>query len=678
MSFGACAPQPNLYFPHLLPPLPHLVIQIPPPHKGAFPLFVVNDGPVSPGPTRDHPKGVWAAKQIYSALLKNMSVNKVKRGDLRNLAIVAHVDHGKTTLVDAMLWQSGVFQAHQQVNERVMDSMDLEREKGITIMAKNTAVNWGGVKLNIVDTPGHADFGGEVERTLNMVDGVMLLVDASEGPLPQTRFVLSKSLSKNLPLIAVINKIDRPDRRIAEVENELFDLLIDLDASEEQLDFPILYTNAKAGIALTDPEGEGSDLGPLFDAILTHIPPPSYDPEAPLQFLVTNLDWSDYVGRIAVGKVVSGSLQAGAQTVLLKKGQEEGRYGLTQVYTYQGLERLSVEEATAGDIAAVAGVEDAFIGDTLGDPADPRPLPAISVEEPTMSMDFSINTSPLAGREGSLVNSRQIKARLEKETLYNVSIRVEQGQTPDSFKVSARGELQLAVLVETMRREGFELSLSKPHIITTMKDGVLQEPLELAVVDVPQEFVGITTEKLSARRGRMTKMQDNGQGRVRMEFEIPTRGLIGYRSQFLTDTRGTGILTTLVIGHTPYSGEIAGRANGSLVSDRSGKAVAYAIFHLQPRGSIFVTPGEPSYAGLIVGQNSRSGDIAVNITKEKKLTNMRASGADEALRLIPPRRFTLEQAMEYIDEDELVEVTPLSIRLRKKDNLKLGGARKNV
>ncbi len=600
------------------------------------------------------------------------------RDDLRNLAIVAHVDHGKTTLVDAMLWQSGVFQEHQQVAERVMDSMDLEREKGITIMAKNTAITYGGVKFNIVDTPGHADFGGEVERTLNMVDGVMLLVDASEGPLPQTRFVLSKSLDHGLPLIAVINKIDRPDRRIAEVENELYDLLIDLGASDEQLEFPILYTNAKAGIAQTDPDQPGQNLKPLFDAILKHIPAPTYDPESPLQFLVTNLDYSDYVGRIAVGKIVSGRLKAGDQVALLKNGELAGRFGLSQVYTYQGLERLSAPELGAGDIAAVAGVEDAFIGDTLGDPDDPRPLPAISVEEPTMSMDFSINTSPLAGREGSLVTSRQIRARLDKEVLYNVSIRVEDRDTTDSFKVSARGELQLAVLVETMRREGFELSLSKPQIITRKQDGVVVEPLELAVVDVPDAYMGVVTEKLSARRGKMTKMLNNGKGRVRLEFEIPTRGLIGYRSQFLTDTRGTGILTTLVVGHAPFAGEIPGRPNGSLVSDRAGKAVAFAIYHLQPRGSIFVSPGEPVYAGMIVGQNSRSDDIAVNITKEKKLTNLRASGADEALRLIPPRRFTLEQAMEYINDDELVEVTPQSIRLRKKGALKLGGARKNV
>ena len=601
-----------------------------------------------------------------------------RRDDLRNLAIVAHVDHGKTTLVDAMLWQSGVFRENQQVAERVMDSLDLEREKGITIMAKNTAITYGGVKLNIVDTPGHADFGGEVERTLNMVEGVMLLVDASEGPLPQTRFVLSKSLARKLPIIAVINKIDRPDRRIAEVEDELLEMFIDLDADDDQLDFPILYTNAKAGVAVTEPNGQGSDLKPLFEAILQYIPAPSYDPGDPLRFLVTNLDYSDYVGRIAVGKIVGGRLQPGQPVALYKKGQAAGRCSLSQVYAYQGLERVSVEEVAAGDIAAVAGVEEAFIGDTLTDPQDPRPLPAISVEEPTMSMEFGVNTSPLAGTEGRLVTSRQIKARLEKETLYNVSIRVEPGRGSDSFKVSARGELQLAVLVETMRREGFELSLSKPRVITRQIDGELCEPLELAVADVPEQYVGVVTEKLSARRGKMTKMLNNGLGRVRLEFEVPTRGLIGYRSQFLTDTRGSGILTTLVIGHTPHAGPIPGRAGGSLVSDRSGKAVAYAIYHLQPRGAIFVEPGDPAYPGLIVGQNSRPNDIAVNITKEKKLTNIRAAAADEALRLIPPRRFTLEQAMEYINDDELVEVTPQSIRLRKKETMKLGGARKNL
>lgn len=587
------------------------------------------------------------------------------RTDLRNIAIIAHVDHGKTTLADAMLWQSGIFRANEQVAERVLDSLDLEREKGITIMAKNTAIIYRGIKINIVDTPGHADFGGEVERTLNMVDGVMLLVDATEGPLPQTRFVLGKALALGLPPIVVINKIDRPDRRIKQVLEEIYDLFIDLDATEEQLDFPVLYTNAKAGIALTDPEGQGRDLTPLFEAIVKAIPPPTYYPAMPLQFLVTSLDYSDYVGLIALGKVVSGVLRPGMEVALLKGGQVAGQAQLSQVYTYDGLQRLNADQVEAGDIAAVAGVPQAFIGDTLGDPADPRPLPGITVEEPTISMVFSVNTSPLAGKEGKLLTSRHIKERLDKELLYNVSIRVEQAQNRESFRVSARGELQLAVLVEMMRREGFELSLSKPRVITQKKDGVVVEPLELAVVDIPEEYVGVVTEKLGARRGRLTNLINHGFGRVRLEFEIPSRGLIGLRGQFLNDTRGTGLLNTLLIGTTPAVGEIAGRPNGVLVSDRLGKAVGYAIHHLQPRGTIFVSPGDPVYRGLIVGENSRSEDMWVNITKEKKLTNIRAAGSDEALRLIPPRLFTLEQAMDYINDDELVEVTPRSIRLRK-------------
>jgi len=587
------------------------------------------------------------------------------REDLRNLAIIAHVDHGKTTLVDSMLWQSGVFRDNEKVAERVMDSMDLEREKGITIMAKNTAVTYKGVKINIVDTPGHADFGGEVERTLNMVEGVMLLVDATEGPLPQTRFVLGKALAKGLPPIVVINKIDRPDRRISEVLDEVYDLFIDLDATEEQLDFPVLYTNAKTGVALMEPEGQGKGLVPLFEAILTHIPAPSYDPDAPLQFLVTNLHYSDYVGRIAVGKVVNGSLRPGQDVALIKDGEPPRKARFTKIYSYDGLDRVDRDVIEAGDIAAAAGVPDVFIGDTLGDLGDPRPLPVITVEEPTLSMVFSVNTSALAGLEGSLLTSRHIKERLDKELLYNVSIRVEQAENRDSFRVSARGELQLAVMVETMRREGFELSLSKPKIITREVDGELTEPLELAVVDLPEEYIGIVTEKMGSRRGQMTKMINNGFGRVRLEFQIPSRGLIGFRSQFLTDTRGTGILNTIIIGHTPYAGAITGRPNGVLISDRSGKAVTYAIFHLQPRGTIFVNPGDPVYTGMVVGENSRAEDMWVNITKEKKLTNIRASGTDEALRLIPPRQFTLEQAMEYINDDEYVEVTPASIRLRK-------------
>jgi GTP-binding protein len=588
------------------------------------------------------------------------------REDLRNLAIIAHVDHGKTTLADAMLWQSGIFRENETVVERVMDSMDLEREKGITIMAKNMAITYKGVKINIVDTPGHADFGGEVERTLNMVDGVLLLVDATEGPLPQTRFVLGKALEQGLPAIVVINKIDRPDRRIQEVLNEVYDLFIDLDATEEQLEFPVIYTNAKAGIALTDPDGQGQDLVPLFETIISAIPAPTFDPEAPLQFLVTNLDYSDYVGLIAVGKIVNGAMRQGQEVVLMKKGEEAGKVHLSQILSYDGLDRTPREVITAGDIAAVAGVPAAFIGDTLTDPEDPRALPVITVEEPTISMMFSVNTSPLAGKEGRLLTSRHIKERLDKEVLYNVSVRVEPGPTRESFRVSARGELQLAVLIEMMRREGFELSLSKPKVLTQEIDGETREPLELAVVDIPEEYVGIITEKLSSRRGRLMKMVNHGSGRVRLEFEIPSRGLIGFRGQFLNDTRGTGLLNALLVGTTPYAGEIVGRINGVLVADRPGRAVSYAIFHLQPRGTIFVKPNDPAYRGLIVGENTRPDDMAVNISKEKKLTNMRASGTDEALRLVPARQFTLEQAMEFINDDELVEVTPQSIRLRKR------------
>jgi len=587
------------------------------------------------------------------------------REDLRNIAIIAHVDHGKTTLADAMLWQSGIFRENEQVAERVMDSMDLEREKGITIMAKNMSIIYKGVKINIVDTPGHSDFGGEVERTLNLVDGVMLLVDATEGPLPQTRFVLGKALEKGLPAIVVINKIDRMDRRPKEVLDEIYDLFIDLDATEEQLEFPVLYTNAKAGIALLDPDGQGRDLVPLFETILSAIPAPAYDPDAPLQFLVTSLDYSDYVGLIAVGKIVNGTLRRAREAALLKGGEMAGKTHLSLIYSFEGLDRVERDTIQAGDLAAVAGVPQAFIGDTLSDPEDPRPLPGIVVEEPTISMVFSVNTSPLAGREGKLLTSRHIKERLDKEVLYNVSIKAEPAEKTEAFRVSARGELQLAVLIEMMRREGFELSLSKPRVITRERDGVLSEPLELAVVDIPEAFIGIVTEKMATRHGRMLKIVNHGFGRVRLEFEIPSRGLIGFRGQFLNDTRGTGLLNTIVVGFTPYAGEISGRPNGAMIADRPGKAVGYAIFHLQPRGTIFVKPGDPVYRGMIVGENARGEDMRVNITKEKKQTNIRAAGTDEALRLVPPRQFGLEQAMEFINDDEQVEVTPASIRLRK-------------
>ena len=602
---------------------------------------------------------------------------------IRNVAIIAHVDHGKTTLVDAMLWQSGLFRDNQDVQERVMDSMDLEREKGITIMAKNTAVQYGKYKINIVDTPGHADFGGEVERTLTMVDGVILLVDASEGPLPQTRFVLQKALALNLPLIAVINKIDRPDRRVAEVVDELYSLLIDLDAEDEQLSFPVLYTNAKAGQAFPSYEAaieyesapsdtEPASLEPLFQSIIEHMPCPTGSADDSPQFLVTNLDWSDYIGRIIIGPLRSGTLQSGQEVVLMKNGEVVQKANIKSLFTYQGLARVETDKVYAGDIVAMAGISEAFIGDTISDPENPKSLPTIVVDEPTLSMEFSANTSPLAGKEGKLLTSRQIKDRLDKETLYNVSIRVNpiESQQVEGYRVSARGELQLAVLVETMRREGFELTLGPPRIITSEVEGRTHEPLELAVLDVPEEFVGVVTEKMSARRGQVTKLANHGSGRVRMEIKIPTRGLIGYRSQFLTDTRGAGLLNTIVIGTTPFLGPIKGRPNGSLVSDRSGAAVTYALYHLEPRGSIFASPTDPVYPGLIIGENSRGEDLYVNPCKEKKLTNVRASGTDESLRLTPPRKFSLEEAIEYIRDDEMLEVTPKSVRLRKKPDLK--------
>jgi GTP-binding protein len=591
------------------------------------------------------------------------------------VAIIAHVDHGKTTLVDAMLWQSGLFRENQSVRERVMDNLDLEREKGITIMAKNTSVTFGPVKINIVDTPGHADFGGEVERTLTMVDGALLLVDASEGPLPQTRFVLQKALEKRLPIIGVINKIDRSDRRPKEVLDEIYSLLIDLDANDSQLDFPVFYTNAKLGAAWTclnealapDPEQLPS-LEPLFQSIVDSIPSPCGNPDEPAQFLVTNLEWSDYLGRLCIGPLRRGTFRGGQEAALLKDGRLTMKGPLKAVFTYEGLNRVETQEVRAGDIVAIAGLPEAFIGDTVADSLNPEPLPPVVVDEPTLTMEFSVNSSPLAGREGSILTSRQIKARLEKEALYNVSIRVsaDPAGSGDSFQVGARGELQLAVLVETMRREGFELTLGPPKIIVKTVDGQVKEPLELAVIDVPEEYVGVVTEKLSARKGRVVRLANHGSGRVRLEIEVPTRGLIGYRGQFMTDTRGAGLLNTLAVGYTNWQGDIKGRANGSLVADRSGQAVTYALFHLQPRGCIFASPGDPVYSGLIVGENSRAEDIWVNPCKEKKLTNIRASGSDEALRLTPPRRLSLEEAIEYLREDEVLEVTPKSVRLRKK------------
>ena len=589
----------------------------------------------------------------------------VSRTEFRNLAIIAHVDHGKTTIVDAMLWQSGVFRDNQRVAERVMDSGDLERERGITILAKNMSVRYQGVTINIVDTPGHADFGGEVERTLQMVDGVLLLVDAAEGPLPQTRFVLSKALELGLPPIVVINKIDRADARPAEVLDEIYDLFIDLDASEEQLDFPVFCTDARKGLCRRGVEGDFSDLMPLLDEILTTIPAPEGDPAAPLQLLVTNLDYSDYLGRLAVGRIVNGTLTANS-TVGIARAEGIGRAKVGVVYSHVGLDRVDVQQAVAGDIVALAGLDDVTIGDSVVDPDNPIPLKRIAVDEPTMAMIFSANTSDFGGREGQYVTARQIRARLEKEALHNVAIRLEI-ESNDAFKVMGRGELQLAILIETMRREGYELSVSKPEVVTREIDGRLHEPMEIVQVDCPDEYVGVVTQKLGGRRGKMVEMHNPGHGRVRLSFRIPSRGLIGFRSEFLTDTRGTGILNHLFDGWEPWQGEIPGRLTGALVSDRSGKTTTYALYHLEPRGTLFLTPGVEVYAGMIVGENARDNDLDVNVTREKKLTNMRSSGADDALRLAPPRQMTLDRALEWIDGDELVEVTPTAIRVRKRE-----------
>ena len=588
------------------------------------------------------------------------------RQDLRNVAIVAHVDHGKTTLVDALLWQSGIFRDNESVAERVMDSIDLEREKGITIMAKNTAVTYRDTRINIVDTPGHADFGGEVERTLKLVDAVLLLVDASEGPLPQTRFVLGKALEAKLQPIVVINKIDRPDARVAEVLDEVYDLFIDLDADESLLDFPVLYANAKAGICRRSPDGPDETLEPLFEEIIKSVPPPTFDPDMPLQVLITSLDYDDYVGRLALGRVMNGNLEKGQAVVATQPEGEPKPLKISSLYGFEGLRRRDIDSAAAGDLIAVAGFEDFTIGETICDPDDPRPLPPLKVGEPTLSMLFAVNSSPMAGREGDHVTSRKLKERLEKEVLTNVAIRVEPTESADSFKVSGRGELQLAILIEMIRREGFELAVGKPEVVTRTLDGVLNEPMEILVVDCPEEYVGVVTRKSGSRRGRMMHMVNHGSGRVRIEFRIPSRGLIGFRSEFLTETRGTGILNQLFDGWEPWQGEITQRVTGTLVSDRSGRTTAYAIEHLQPRGTLFVEPGQEVYEGMIVGENSRPNDLDVNITKEKKLTNMRAASADELVRLVPPRLLNLEQAIEFIKEDEFVEVTPKAIRLRKK------------
>lgn len=590
-----------------------------------------------------------------------------RRDDIRNVAIIAHVDHGKTTLVDALLRQSGTFRVKEQVVDRVMDSFELERERGITILAKNASLTYHGVKINFVDTPGHADFGGEVERALAMVDGVMLLVDASEGPLPQTRFVLKKALEAGLPPIVCINKIDRPDARIAEVLDEIYSLFIDLDATEDQLEFPIVYSNARAGIAKRELIDESEDLRPLFDLILSAIPGPFSEPTATLQFQVNNLDYNDYVGRLAIGRVVSGALKTAGQYTLCRLDGSFAPCKIVQVYTWQGLKRTEIDSALAGDVVAIAGIEEVQIGETVSDRESPKALPAIRVDEPTISMIFGVNTAPWSGREGQFVTSRKIRERLEAEIRKNVSLRVEETETPDSFRVLGRGELQLAILIETMRREGYELQVSKPTVVTKQIDGVLQEPMESLLVDVPEEYIGVVTQLLAVRRGVMTKMEHEGSGgRVRLEFSVPSRGLIGFRSHFLTDTRGTGIINALFNGYAPWQGAIQSRVNGALVSDREGPAVPYALFHLQERGTLFVPPGTPVYEGMIVGEYSRDRDLDVNACREKKLTNMRASGHDEAVRLTPHREMGLEDGLEWIADDELVEVTPQSIRLRKK------------
>ena len=585
---------------------------------------------------------------------------------IRNIAIIAHVDHGKTTLVDAMLRQSGVFRANQELVDRVMDSNDLERERGITILAKNTAVHYHDYKINIVDTPGHSDFGGEVERALKMVDGVMLLVDASEGPLPQTRYVLSKALEAKLPPIVVINKIDRPDARSQEVLNEIYDLFIDLDAAEDQLDFPVLYTNAKLGTASTDVSVAGENLQPLFEAILKTTPEPSGDPAAELQILVANLDYSDYLGRLAIARVFNGTLKIHEDVAIAKLDGLVEKIKITKLFSFDGLKRVSIEETELGDIVAVAGVTGITIGETITSYENPAPLPHITIDEPTIAMQFTVNTSPFAGREGQYVTSRNIRERLDKELLTNVSIRVEEGDTPDVFKVMGRGELQLAILIEMMRRESFELMVGKPEIVNKTIDGKVMEPVELLTVDIPEQFIGVVIEKLGMRKAEMRKMHNHGYGRVRIEFRIPSRGLIGLRGEMLTDTRGTIVMNSLFDGYIELQGEIPHRLTGAIIADRDGTTTAYALWGLQERGELFVGPGVDVYEGMVIGEHSRDNDLTVNCVREKKLTNMRSSTADDAIRLVPFRPLNLEQAIEFIAQDEFVEITPKTLRLRKK------------
>ncbi len=591
---------------------------------------------------------------------------KTRNDKIRNIAIIAHVDHGKTTLVDAMFKQSGLFRPDQQMEDRIMDNMDLERERGITIAAKNCSVAWKGVKINIIDTPGHADFGGEVERSLSMADGALLLVDASEGPLPQTRFVLKKALEAHLPVIVVVNKIDRKDARPDEVLNEVYDLFIDLDADEDQLEFPLLYAIGREGVAqLTLEEAKGENLHVLFDTILEKIPGPAYNPSAPFQMLVSDLGYSDYLGRLAIGRVVSGHARFKDNLIRIDEQSQQLPLKVSKLQVYEGIRFQEVEEVQTGDIAVLSGIEDIKIGDTVCSKDQPKALPRITVDEPTVSMKFSINTSPLAGREGKFVQSNKIRERLDRESLKNVAIKIEEGEDKDSFVVKGRGEFQMAILIETMRREGFELSVSRPEVIFKYKNGKRLEPIEHLFIDCEESFLGVVTEKLSLRKGKMLNLVNNGKGRTRIEFTIPSRGLIGYRDEFLTDTKGTGIMNSYLHGYEEFRGDFLSRFTGSLVADRQGPAVGYGLFHLEPRGELFVVPGDPLYEGMLIGEHNRDNDIDVNGCKEKKLSNMRASGKDEHTVLTPIRPMTLERAIHFIRDDELVEITPISIRLRK-------------
>ena len=589
----------------------------------------------------------------------------MRKETIRNIAIIAHVDHGKTTLVDGMLKQSGIFRDNQQVAERVMDSMDLERERGITIMAKNTAVWYGDTKINIVDTPGHADFGGEVERSLNMVDGALLMVDASEGPLPQTRFVVKKALAKALPIIVVINKIDRSDARIDEVVNEIYDLFIDLDATESQIEFPIFYTNAKTGVAHAAPLDDSDSLRPLFEAILSYIPGPETDDDAVPQFLITNLEYDAYVGQIAVGRLSMGMLEMQKLYALCGAEETTKNIKFSALYTFDGLGRIAIDRAEAGDIIALAGVPNVVIGDTISAAENPLPLPRINVDEPTVAMIFYVNTSPTAGKEGKFLTSRHLSDRLQKETLHNVALKVKLLERKDMFEVCGRGELQMAVLIETLRREGYEFMVSKPRVITKEEKGAILEPVERLLIDIPEEYIGTVTEKLAVRKGRMTNLVNKGSGRSTLEFLIPSRGLIGFRSHFMTDTKGAGIMNTLFEGYHPWFGPIPQRANGAMVADRAGRVTGYACYAMADRGELFVEVGSDVYGGMIVGERNKPGDLPINITKEKHLTNMRSATSDATITLRPPRRLSLDQSIEFIAEDELIEVTPLSVRLRK-------------